>query len=190
MKSSTLRSHVDADIDRILIDRHRIAARIEELGAEIKGELELLPGDVEIVLVPVLTGSIIFVADLIRRLPQKMRIDVIAASSYPGRRTTTNGEPVMSAVPPDLHDKFVLIVDDILDSGTTIRRIRSAIEGGGARFVRSCVLLRKTMPTALETPCEYVGFDIPNEFVVGYGLDYDGYYRNVPDIGVLKQEAL
>jgi len=84
----------------------------------------------------------------------------------------------------------VLIVDDILDSGRTITRIRSEIEARRPKSVRACVLLRKTIPSAMNTPCEYVGFDIPDAFVVGYGLDYDNYYRNLPDIGTLKQEVL
>ena len=92
--------------------------------------------------------------------------------------------------PETLAGKHVLIVDDILDSGTTIRRIRGEIEQCAPKEVKACVLLRKTIPSALQTPCEFVGFDIPDVFVVGYGLDYDDYYRNLPDIGVLKPEAL
>jgi hypoxanthine phosphoribosyltransferase len=90
----------------------------------------------------------------------------------------------------ELADKHVLIVDDILDSGSTIRLVRQEIERRQPLSVRACVLLRKTIPSALATPCEYVGFDIPDEFVVGYGLDYDHYYRNLPDIGTLKKEAM
>jgi len=181
--------HMHGDIDRILIDRHRIQERVEALAEEIRRDLEQLPGDVEITLVPVLTGSIIFVADLIRQLPQKMRIDVVTASSYHGESTTSSGEPTIGPLPKNLGDRFVLIVDDILDSGTTIRRIRAEIERHEPRSVRACVLLRKRIPPALETPCEYIGFDIPDEFVVGYGLDYNDFYRNLPDIGVLKKEA-
>jgi hypoxanthine phosphoribosyltransferase len=187
--ADTLRS-VHRDIDRILIDRGAIADRVRSLGVEISRDLESVPGDVEIVLVPVLTGAIIFVADLIRELPQKIQIAVIEASSYTGRTTVATQEPVIGPAPPDLGNKHVLIVDDILDSGTTIQRIRGLIEDGSPRSVRTCVLLRKDLPSAREIPCEYVGFDIPDEFVVGYGLDYDGHYRNLPDIGVLKKEAL
>jgi len=182
--------HVEHDIDRILIDRQRIARRVGEMAAEIRRDLEGLRGDVEIILVPILTGSIIFLADLIRHLPEKIRINVVTASSYAGKRTRTTGEPIVGGLPDDLENKHVLIVDDILDSGTTIRRIRSEIERFRPRTLRACVLLRKEIPSALETPCEYIGFEIPDEFVVGYGLDYDGYYRNLPDIGVLKKEAL
>jgi hypoxanthine phosphoribosyltransferase len=84
----------------------------------------------------------------------------------------------------------VLILDDILDSGRTLRLVREEISRRGPRSVRTCVLLRKQIRSALETPCEYVGFDIPDEFVVGYGLDYDNYYRNLPEVGTLKKEAM
>jgi hypoxanthine phosphoribosyltransferase len=182
--------HVLTDIERVLIDRTRIEQRVHELGAEIRKDLESLTGHDEITLVPILTGSIIFVADLIRHLPQRMRIDVVTASSYAGRTTESSGDPLIGNLPGDLHDKWVLIVDDILDSGTTIRRVRAAMAARGPATLRSCVLLRKQIPAAMDTPCEYVGFDIPDEFVVGYGLDYNGLYRNFPDIGVLKQKAL
>jgi hypoxanthine phosphoribosyltransferase len=84
----------------------------------------------------------------------------------------------------------VLIVDDILDSGGTIRLIREELTKRRPKSVRACVLLRKQRPSALETPCEYIGFDIPDVFVVGYGLDYNNYYRNLPDIGTLREDAL
>ena len=84
----------------------------------------------------------------------------------------------------------VLIVDDILDSGGTLKLIRSELARLRPKSLRACVLLRKKRPSAYEVPCEYVGFDIPDVFVVGYGLDYDNYYRNLPDIGTLKKEAL
>ncbi|MCI0362695.1 MAG: hypoxanthine phosphoribosyltransferase [Phycisphaerales bacterium] len=181
---------MEADIERILISRESIAGRIRELGAEIRRDLDDLSRDGEIVLVPVLTGSIIFVADLMRQLPNKVRISVVAASSYPGRATQSKGVTLSSVLPHDLAGKHVLIVDDILDSGSTIRAIRKEIEGRNPKSVRACVLVRKKVESAMATPCEYVGFDIPDVFVVGYGLDYDNYYRNLPEIGVLKREAM
>ena len=183
-------SNVHRDIDRILIDRQQIARRIRELGIEIRRDLEGLDDDVEVVLIPILTGSIIFVADLIRELPQKIRISVVTSSSYVGKATKSSGDPQVSVPSDPVEGKHVLIIDDILDSGTTIRRVRSEIQRRSPRSVRCCVLLRKSILSALETPCEYIGFDTPDEFLVGYGLDYDGYYRNLPDIGVLKKEAL
>lgn len=183
-------STVQGDIDRVLISRDRIATRIRELGAEIRRDLEDLSRDGEIVLVPVLTGSIIFVADLMRQLPNKVRISVVTATSYPGKAMQSKGVELSGSLPDELAGKHVLIVDDILDSGSTIRTIRHDLARRHPKSVRACVLLRKTRESAMQTPCEYVGFDIPDEFVVGYGLDYDNYYRNLPDIGTLKKEAM
>jgi hypoxanthine phosphoribosyltransferase len=181
---------VRGDIDTILISRERIAERIVELAEEIQRDLAGLGDEAEIVLVPVLTGSIIFVADLIRWLPQKIRIGVITATSYPGKATRTTGRPIMGDLPPGLEGKHVIIVDDVLDSGRTIRLVREEICKRHPQSLRICVLLRKQTPAAAEIRCDYVGFDIPDAFVVGYGLDYDDYYRNLPDIGLLKKEAM
>ncbi|MHC4993161.1 MAG: hypoxanthine phosphoribosyltransferase [Planctomycetota bacterium] len=178
------------DVDSVLIDETEIERRVRELAEQISHDLEGLGDEGEIVLVPILTGSIIFVADLMRQLPQKLRINVATVSSYPGKSMESQGSQLASDIPPDLEDKHVLIVDDILDSGGTIRLIRALLEQRRARSVRACVLLRKHRASALATPCEYIGFDIPDEFVVGYGLDYDNYYRNLPAIGTLKKEAL
>jgi hypoxanthine phosphoribosyltransferase len=125
-----------------------------------------------------------------RCLPQKIRIGVIAASSYPGKSTSSKGVAIAGELPADLEGKHVLVVDDVLDSGNTIRMVREEIASRRPRSLRTCVLLRKQTAAATATPCEYVGFDIPDEFVVGYGLDYDDYYRNLPDIGTLKKEAM
>ena len=177
-----------SEIERILIERTRIAERIGELAREIQQGFEDHARGTEIVLVPVLTGAIIFLADLVRQLPQKMRINVLSASSYPGKTRTSSGVLSVEEIADDLTGRHVLIVDDILDSGSTIMAIRGMVEDRGAASVQACVLLRKQRSSALDTRCEYVGFDIPDEFVVGYGLDYDGYYRNLPDIAILKRE--
>jgi len=179
-----------ADIEKIIITRQQIAERIKELGHQIRHDLTNANDPGEIVLVPILTGAIIFVADLMRELPLKIRIGVVAVSSYPGTAQQSKGAQLAGALPADLEGKHVLIVDDILDSGGTIRLIREEVAKRRPRSLRTCVLLRKKIPPALATPCEYIGFDIEDLFVVGYGLDYDNHYRNLPDIGVLKKEAM
>ena len=176
------------DIKRILISRQEIADRTRELGEAITKDLHETGTNGEIVLVAVMTGSIIFVADLMRHLPMKIRISLITASSYVGASTTSSGEPILGAVPSDIAGKHVLLVDDILDSGRTLTKIRGELEQLGPRSIRTCVLLRKKLESAMAVPCEYVGFDIEDEFVVGCGLDYDGYYRNLPDLGVIAPE--
>ncbi len=179
-----------ADIEKVIISRERLAERIKALAAEIAHDLEGLEDEGEIVLVPILTGSIIFLADLIRQLPQKVRIALVTVDSYPGRSRNSQGARIVGALPDDLAGKHVLIVDDILDSGGTLQLIRRELARRRPSSLRACVLLRKQRASAMETPCEYVGFDIPDVFVVGYGLDYNNYYRNLPEIGTLKPEVL
>jgi hypoxanthine phosphoribosyltransferase len=171
------------DIDHILIARGAISDRVRSLGEEITKNLTNV-GEHEIALVAVMTGSLIFVADLMRHLPMKIQIQLMTASSYIGKSTMSNNDPILGKL-PDVKDMHVLLVDDILDSGRTLTRIRSELEALQPKSIQSCVLLRKKLDSAMNVPCEYVGFDIEDEFVVGYGLDYDGYYRNLPDIGVI-----
>ena len=172
------------DIDRILIARGAISDRVRSLGEDITKSLE----DVEeqqIALVAVMTGSLIFVADLMRHLPMKIQIQLMSASSYIGESTKTNNDPLLGKL-PDVKDTHVLLVDDILDSGKTLTRIRNGLIEMEPKSIQSCVLLRKKLESAMNVPCEHIGFDIEDEFVVGYALDYDGYYRNSPDIGVIN----
>ncbi len=180
-------------IHRVLIDEATIAARVRALGRQIAADLL---ADIEstggrqdqIVLVPILTGSIVFVADLIRQMPLKLSLGVVAVSSYPGKSMQSKGAAIRGEIPQDLAGKHVLVVDDILDSGRTLGLVRRLIEEQNPASLRVAVLLRKVLETARaeEPPVEYVGFDIPDEFVVGYGLDYDGHYRNYPAIAVLR----
>ena len=172
------------DIDRILIARGAISDRVRELGDSITKHLEEIGEDQEIALVAVMTGSLIFVADLMRHLPMKMRIQLMTASSYIGKATESNKDPMIGKL-PNVKGMHVLLVDDILDSGKTLTRIRGELQALEPQSIQSCVLLRKKLPSAMEVPCEYVGFEIEDEYVVGYGLDYDGFYRNLPDIGVI-----
>lgn len=172
------------DIDHILIARGAISDRVRALGEAITEHLEEVDAEQEIVLVAVMTGSLIFVADLMRHLPMKIRIQLVTASSYIGESTASYNNPSIGEL-PDVKGRHVLLVDDILDSGKTLTRIRSELELLKPQSIQSCVLLRKKLPSAMEVPCEYVGFEIEDEFVVGYGLDFDGYYRNLPDIGVI-----
>ena len=182
-------SQVPSNTIQVLIDRDRIAARVEELAAQISRDLADVRVEGEIVLVPILTGSIIFVADLIRHLPHKIRIEVATVQSYYGEKKKVKQAKIIGALPRNVDGKHVLIVDDILDSGETIQLIRNELQQRNPKSIRACVLLRKQRPAAMQTPCEYVGFDIPDEFVVGYGLDYQSYYRNLPDVCTFKGDA-
>jgi hypoxanthine phosphoribosyltransferase len=189
-------------VGRTLIARDRIAARVAEMGREISAELQrtgATPGELSravpdmaggyITLVPVLTGALVFVADLIRAMPVQLSIRPITASSYPGATTVSTGTVTLQGgVPTDLRGQHVLIVDDIFDTGRTLGLLRRVIEAQKPASVRIAVLLSKRKPGGRheDVPVEHVGFEIDDEFVIGYGLDYDGLYRNLPDICVLE----
>ena len=181
------------DVERVLIPQERIAARVRELAAQITDDhrrVASAEGDAELTIVPILTGAMIFCADLIRHIPMAMKIGLLAVTSYPGRSVRTQGSRVIGEMLGDLRGRHVLLVDDILDSGGTIRLVAAMLKESGAAGVRTCVLLRKDRPTAREVPADYVGFEIPDEFVVGYGLDFDNYYRNLPDIVTLRRDVI
>lgn len=180
---------------RVLISRERIAARVAEIGRDLTDQMAReadrlaargeAPGP--IIMVPVLTGALVFVADLIRNMPLSMAIKPVTLSSYPGKSTSSQGVTVQSGVPTDLRGSRVVLVDDILDSGQTLGLLRRMVLAQNVQSLRTVVLLNKHKPggRSEEVPIEFAGFDIEDEFVVGYGLDYDGLYRNVPDILVL-----
>lgn len=176
-----------------LIDRSRIATRVAELGQELADELraELLREGVDldatgrVVLMPVLTGALVFFSDLIRHMPVQMSLELVSVTSYPGASTESKGARLRSALPPDLAGKHVVVVDDILDTGQTLDLLHDLILQQRPASLRTCVLLRKDIARAAHPRIHHVGFDIPNAFVVGYGLDYDGHYRNLPDIRIL-----
>jgi len=178
------------DIDRILIPQDRIAARIRELAAQITRDHVGADNEGEVTIVPILTGAMIFCGDLIRQIPIPMQIGLLTVSSYPGSSIRTQGSTVISQQLGDLTGRHVLLVDDILDSGGTIRLVSQLLREKGAATVRTCVLLHKDRPESRDIPAEYIGFEIPDEFVVGYGLDFNNYYRNLPDIVTLKREVI
>ncbi|MBL8962440.1 MAG: hypoxanthine phosphoribosyltransferase [Phycisphaeraceae bacterium] len=182
------------EIDHILVTREQIAERVRELGEriarDINSDRDTNPG-VEVVIIPILTGALVLAADLIRELPLRLSLRVVAVSSYPGASIASKGAKISGDLPCDLCGKHVLIIDDILDSGQTIGLVKELIAGQGPASLRTCVLLRKPESVRVRpVEVEYVGFDIPNHFVVGYGLDYDGFYRNYPQIATLRPEAI
>lgn len=184
------------DIERVLIDTERIAQRVRELGTQIAADLGRdLGGDGsdahhgKLVIVPVLTGSMVFVADLIRHLPLKLSLELVGVSSYPGKSMESKGVSLRNELPSDLAGKHLLVIDDILDSGQTLDVLTRLIRERRPASLRTCVLLRKPGKAKIDVRPDYVGFDIPDEFVVGYGLDYDGFYRNYPAVATLRPEA-
>jgi len=140
--------------------------------------------------VAILTGSVMFIADLLRRLPMQLRLDYIGVSSYHGETRSTGELIVTKALKLDVCDRDVLVVDDILDTGLTLVNIRAMIQKLHPRSVKFCTLLEKGVPHQENFQADYVGFHIPNKFVVGYGLDYHERYRNLPYVGTLRPEAI
>ena len=175
------------DIARVVISRDRIARRVGELAEQIAD----CYGSRELTILAVLTGSLIFLADLVRSLPLVMRLDVTSVCSYPGDATRPS-QPRLDLPPrADLAGKDVLILDDILDSGGTLRLLTDTLRRMSPASLRSCVLLRKNRPDLPDRlDVDFVGFDLDDEFVVGYGLDYNHLYRNLPDICLLSDRAL
>lgn len=186
---------MDSRVGRILIDRERIASRVREMGrqlsADLEAELRKEGADAadhpdRVVLIPILTGAIVFTADLIREMPLRLSMRVVTVSSYPGATTTSKGAALRGAIPSDLGGRHVVVVDDILDSGHTLALVKELVLEQNPASLRICVLLEKKVKRAAEVHANYIGFEIPDEFVVGYGLDFDGYYRNLPEIGILE----
>lgn len=174
------------EIARVVISQRKIATRVASMADEITAAYA--DSREGITIVTILTGSLVFLADLIRCLPMRIRIAFVAATSYAGKTTESRGARLEFAILPDLCNCDVLIVDDILDTGGTLRIVQDLVRSGGPRSVRTAVLLRKHEVAPPNLPVDFVGFDIEDEFVIGYGLDYDGLYRNLPYIGVLKSE--
>jgi len=174
------------DIERILISQEELFRRVDELSAEITRDYAGKP----VVLVGILRGCLPFLADLTRRLPFKHAYDMVGASSY-GKSTVSRGHVTITKdIDVDISGKHVLIAEDIYDSGRTLRVVIDLLTLHKPASIHVCALLCKNREgRAADVPIRYVGFDIPDEFVVGYGLDYDEVYRNLPCIGVLKREV-
>jgi hypoxanthine phosphoribosyltransferase len=168
---------------RILITPGQIQERLSELAREIAPQYQDRP----LTIVGVLTGSLMFVADLVRRLEVPLRIGLIQASSYRGK--TTPGELHLGAeILSDVRGRHVLLLDDILDTGQTLSHLVRHMHEQGALSVRVGVLLRKQGRQVHAVNVDFVGFEIPDEFVVGYGLDFNDEYRHLPHVAVLPRE--
>ena len=168
----------------ILIPAERIRQRVAEVAAQIARDYHGRP----VTIVGVLTGCLIFLADLVRQLDLALRIHLIQASSYRGDATSPGELRVGLEMLPDLRGRDVLLLDDILDTGQTLAYLVRHLHGLGAASVKAAVLLRKTGRQRVPVEPDYCGFDIPDAFVVGYGLDYNDEYRHLPYIAVLPAQ--
>lgn len=173
------------DLSHILINEDKIQERVTELATQITTDYNTSE---PLLLVGVLKGCMMFMVDLARRLELPVAIEFIIVSSY-GQSTKSSGVVQMiKDLDTDISGKHVLIVEDIIDSGLTLEYLRSHLERRNPASLKICSLLNKPERRESDVTVEYLGFDIPNEFVVGYGLDYRELYRNLPYIGVLKPE--
>lgn len=170
---------------KLLISAEQIQKRVSQLAEQIAADYRDRP----VTIVGVLTGSLIFLADLVRHLDLTLRIGLIQTSSYRGAATTPGELHVNPELLPDLRGRHVLLLDDILDTGRTLSHLVRHIQGLGVASLRVGVLLRKQERQEMHLEPDYVGFDIPDRFVVGYGLDYNDEYRHLPYLAALDEEA-
>ena len=173
------------DIERVLITQEHLAHRVAEIAQMIQRDFS----GRETVIVSLLSGTVMFLADLIRHLNLPLRLDFMGVSSYGAG--TESGELVFTKeLRLDVRNRDVLLVDDILDTGKTMVRVLEKLKALHPRKIRTCVLLNKASRRTENVKADYVGFEIPDYFVVGYGLDFAERYRNLPFIGVLHQHVL
>ena len=171
------------DLETILFHEQTIFSRLDELAAQITEDYR----GKDLTVIAVLNGSLIFMADLLRRIPLPLKLDCLRVASYHGATESSGTVTFHQLAMPEIDGRHVLLLDDILDSGRTLHAIKERLCAECAPLsLRICVLLAKRKERARQLSADYVGFEISDEFVVGYGLDYDERYRNLPFIGVLR----
>jgi hypoxanthine phosphoribosyltransferase len=175
-----------ADVAEVLVSEERIAARVAELGARISADYL----GRRLTLVSVLKGSLPFMADLMRQISVPVRIDLMEVSSYGGTSTESSGlVRILKDLSASIAEEDVLLVEDIIDTGLTLNYLVRYLRGKNPSSLRICTLLDKPARRLVDIPVDYTGFTIEDRFVVGYGLDYNEYYRNLRSVGVLRPEV-
>jgi hypoxanthine phosphoribosyltransferase len=176
-------SVIESDIERVIVSEVDLQARIKELAAQVDADYE----GRDVLLVGVLKGAVMAMADLTRAMQRHLEMDWMAVSSYGSGTKSSGVVRILKDLDRDITGSNVLIVEDIVDSGLTLSWLKSNLESRGAANVDILAILRKPEAAKVEVAVKYVGFDIPTDFVVGYGLDFDEKYRNLPFIGVLAK---
>jgi hypoxanthine phosphoribosyltransferase len=176
--------YMDDDVAEILIGEQQLQARIHDLGQQISRDYE----GRDLLLVCVLKGAIAFLVDLMRQISVPHAIDFMAISSYGASTESSGVVRILKDLDANIAGRNVLIVEDIIDTGRTLAYITQLLQTRGPRSLRICSLLSKPSRREIDITVDYIGFEIPNAFVIGYGLDFDEVYRNLPYIGVLKKE--
>ena len=176
---------MEEDIAKILITKEEIGKRIKELGEKISSDYR----GKNPVLVTVLQGGIVFLCDLMREIYVPITLDFLSISSYSGK-TQTGVVRILKDLDKSIENRHVILVEDIIDTGLTLNYILGTLKSRRPADIRVCALLDKKVRRIVDITIDYIGFEIPDEFVVGYGMDYDQKYRNLPFIGVLKEDIL
>lgn len=177
------KSYAD-DIKKVLISENELADIVKRLGRQISEDYR----DKNLLMVSILKGSVIFMADLMRAIEIPCSIDFMAVSTYGDKTKSSGVVRILKDLDSSIEGKDILIVEDILDSGKTLNYIQELLLARNPNSIRICTLFDKPERREVDLYAEYIGAQVPNEFIVGYGLDYAQYYRNVPYIGVLKEE--
>jgi hypoxanthine phosphoribosyltransferase len=177
---------LERSVERVLFDEERIRRKVREMGAEIRVDY----GEKTMLMIGILNGCFPFIADLARAIPGPVEVDFMSVSSYGGGTQSSGVVRILKDLNENIQGRHVLIVEDIIDTGLTARYLLDNLKTRHPASVEICSLLDKREARAEEVPIRYVGFECPDAFVVGYGLDYEGLYRNLPYIGVLRQDAV
>ena len=179
-----MNDNMKEDVLRVLLSEDEIREKVRELGGKITADYK----NSNLMLVTVLKGAVVFLADLMRQIDVPAEIDFMVVSSY-GSGVKSSVVKIVKDLDVPLAGKDILIVEDILDSGLTLSYIKELLESRGPRSIRIATLLDKPSRRKVDLQADYIGFSVPDEFVIGYGLDYDEKYRNLPYIGILKPEV-
>jgi hypoxanthine phosphoribosyltransferase len=177
------------DIKSVLLSAQAIQDKVAELGAQVGADYRDAIAENDLLLVTVLKGAVFFVTDLARAIPVPTQLEFMAVSSYGSSTSSSGVVRILKDLDRDINDRDVLIVEDVVDSGLTLSWLLRNLATRRPRSLRVCTLLRKPDAVRADVDIAYVGFDIPNEFVVGYGLDYAERYRDLPYIGTLDPKV-
>ena len=172
------------DIERILISEEELQARIKELGQQLAADYQ----DKEPIFIGVLKGVVNFFKDMVTATPIRCQYDFMATSSYGSGTSSTGNVRLLKDISTDIKGRHVIILEDILDSGLTLKFVKERLLSMGPASLKICTLLDKPERRKVDIYADYIGFTVPNEFVVGYGLDFNEGYRNLPYVGILKPE--
>jgi len=174
------------DVDRVLVDEHQLRGRIAQIAARIDADY----AGKDLLLVGVLKGAFVLMSDLLRALESKVPVDFMAVSSYGSATRSSGVVRILKDLDADIEDRHVLVVEDIVDSGLTLDYLLRNLRSRGPASVEVMALLSKPARHKIEVPVRYVGFEVPDLFVIGYGLDFDERYRGLPYIGTLRSELI